>query len=106
MSADGFNSMIGDRIKRIRKFRGMTTTQLARKAGISQAQISRLENACQGFRTSTIHKIAQKLKVPVTALVLNDACIRKAETESDSIESLIALAETLEDKQKAARLKF
>ena len=104
MTADNFNAMIGNRIRLIRKFRGLTTTALARKVGISQAQISRLENACQGFRTSTLHKLAAKMKVPVTALVLPDACLPKADDENDAVESLIVFAEALEDRAKAARL--
>jgi DNA-binding XRE family transcriptional regulator len=47
------NRDIGARVKVIREARRMTTTDLARRVGISQAQISRLENGLQGFRPST-----------------------------------------------------
>ncbi len=47
------NRDIGARVKAVREDRKMTTTDLARRVGISQAQISRLENGLQGFRPST-----------------------------------------------------
>jgi transcriptional regulator with XRE-family HTH domain len=43
---------------------GLTTTQLAAKVGVSQAQVSRLENGQQGFRSPTLVKLAKALKVP------------------------------------------
>ena len=54
---------IGLKITRLREARALTTTQLAERAGISQAQISRLENGKQGFRTATLSKIARALNV-------------------------------------------
>ncbi len=47
------NRDIGSRVKAARQERRMTATDLARRVGISQAQISRLENGLQGFRPST-----------------------------------------------------
>jgi transcriptional regulator with XRE-family HTH domain len=55
---------IGMTVKALRTDLGMTTTDLAKKVGISQAQISRLENGQQGFRSGTLVKIAKVLKVP------------------------------------------
>ena len=53
---------IGSRVCAVRKQLGMTTTVLAKRVGISQAQISRLENGLQGFRSATLFKIAKALK--------------------------------------------
>ena len=50
----------------------MTTTELAKKVGISQAQISRLENGQQGFRSGTLVKIAKVLRVPPFRLFMTD----------------------------------
>ncbi len=47
------NRDIGARVKVIKEARKMTMTDLAQRVGISQAQISRLENGLQGFRLST-----------------------------------------------------
>ncbi len=50
----------------------MTQRTLARKAGGSQAQLTRLENGQQGFRSSTLVKIAKALKVPPFRLLMTD----------------------------------
>ncbi len=47
------NRDIGVRVSALRQERRMTTTDLARRVGICQPQISRLENGQQGFRPST-----------------------------------------------------
>jgi len=67
-----FTKLIGTNIKQLREKAHLTTTQLAKKVNLSQAQISRLENAKQGFRTETMVKIATALGVPVLRLCLTD----------------------------------
>jgi transcriptional regulator with XRE-family HTH domain len=64
---------IGQTVKALRRDLGLTTTDLAKKVGISQAQISRLENGQQGFRSATLVKIAKALKVPPFRLFMTDA---------------------------------
>jgi transcriptional regulator with XRE-family HTH domain len=63
---------IGQRVNRLRKSQGLTTVDLAQKIGISQAQISRLENGKQGFRSVTLDKIAKAFGVRVIDLVAED----------------------------------
>ena len=63
---------IGTTVKALRTEQKMTTTDLAKKVGISQAQISRLENGQQGFRSGTLVKIAKALKVPPFRLFMTD----------------------------------
>ncbi len=63
---------IGATVRTIRTELGMTTTALAKKVGISQAQISRLENGQQGFRSGTLVMIAKVLKVPPFRLFMTD----------------------------------
>lgn len=57
------NEAIGLKIVKLRTELNLTTTELARMVGISQAQISRLENGKQGFRSATLSKIADALGV-------------------------------------------
>ena len=57
------SSAIGRKISKLREKLGMTTTQLAKRVGISQAQISRLENGKQGFRSKTLERISKALGV-------------------------------------------
>jgi transcriptional regulator with XRE-family HTH domain len=59
-----FREAIGRKICELREAQNMTTTELAKKAGISQAQISRLENGLQGFRSATLIKFSKALGVP------------------------------------------
>ncbi len=63
---------IGATVRAIRTELGLTTTVLASKVGISQAQISRLENGQQGFRSGTLVKLAKALKVPPFRLFMTD----------------------------------
>ena len=63
---------IGSTMKALRAESGMTTTRLAEKVDISQAQISRLENGRQGFRSGTLVRIAKALKVPPFRLFMTD----------------------------------
>ena len=66
------NRDIGARVSALRQERGLTTTKLARRVGISQAQISRLENGLQGFRSGTLLKIAKALGKPPFYFMMND----------------------------------
>jgi len=66
------NNGIGSTVKALRAESGLTTTRLAEKVGISQAQISRLENGQQGFRSGTLVRIAKALKVPPFRLFMTD----------------------------------
>ena len=64
---------IGATVKTLRRELGLTTTDLAKRVGISQAQVSRLENGQQGFRSATLIKIAKAIKVPPFRLFMTDA---------------------------------
>ena len=63
---------IGATVRAVRTERGLTTTKLADMVGISQAQVSRLENGQQGFRSGTLVRIAKALKVPPFRLFMTD----------------------------------
>ena len=55
---------IGRKIKALRAKQGFTTITLARAVRLSQAQVSRLENGLQGFRSWTLIRFAKVLGVP------------------------------------------
>ena len=63
---------IGRVVRDLRQNLGMTTTELAKKVGISQAQVSRLENNEQGFRSSVVTRIAHALRVKPWVLFMTD----------------------------------
>jgi len=64
-----FREAIGRKVCELREAQSMTTTELAKKAGISQAQVSRLENGLQGFRSDTLLDISLALGVRPAELV-------------------------------------
>ena len=60
----------GDNPVRVwREFRGLTQARLAAKAGMSQADISRLERGEQGARATTLCALAEALGVRIDSLV-------------------------------------
>ena len=65
---------IGKKMREIREARGMTTTEMAKRLELSQAQVSRLENGVQGFRSATLGRICDVLGVePITLLATSKA---------------------------------
>lgn len=65
LKADSPQSLaIGRKIRALRAKLGFSTTTLAKAMKLSQAQISRLENGLQGFRTITLLRFAKVLGVP------------------------------------------
>jgi transcriptional regulator with XRE-family HTH domain len=63
---------IGEKVRQLRTRMGLTTVTLARKVNLSQAQVSRLENGLQGFRSATMNKFAKVLGVPVAYFYMKD----------------------------------
>jgi len=59
------NKVIGARVRYERQDREWTTTKLAEKVGVSQAQISRLENGLQGFRSIILYRLAWAFSMAV-----------------------------------------
>lgn len=55
--------VIGKKIRELRSKMGLTTVTLAKKVKLSQAQVSRLENGLQGFRSATLLRFAKVLGV-------------------------------------------
>ncbi len=83
---------IGRRVSDLRDKLGMTTTELAKRVGISQAQMSRLENGKQGFRSNTLARIAQALGVKPVYFFLEEDSIE----ENAPVYGLIAGGELVD----------
>lgn len=64
-----FLQFAGDEIAAARKAAGLTQTQLAKKLGVPQSQISRIERNPDRTTVRTLKKIAKALGVDVSALV-------------------------------------
>ena len=60
---------VNERVKRVRKYRRLSSTQLARSAGVSVAEISLIERQMRGPKTETLQKIAAALEVSTSYLL-------------------------------------
>lgn len=58
----------GQRIRQARKYRGMTSTKVATRLGVSQAIMSRWETSTRVCRLHQLVKIAAILRVPLAYL--------------------------------------
>lgn len=65
LKTSGNQKEIGRLVRETRSKLGLTMTKFAKRVGVSQAQISRLEDGQQGFRTKTMQRIAEALDMPV-----------------------------------------
>jgi len=61
--------LAGRSIAEVRKARGLTQTQLARKLGVPQSQISRIERNPDRTTVRTLKRIARALRVDVSKLI-------------------------------------
>ena len=59
---------IAVQVRRHRRARGMTVGELALRAGISKAMLSKIENSLTSSSLTTLARLAAALDVPVTAL--------------------------------------
>ena len=81
------NSSIGGRIQHLLDYRGMTQRELAEKAGITEAAVSRYLKDERTPRAITVASIAKALEVPVSEIVGDGDC---AGDELDNAVRLIA----------------
>jgi len=64
---------VGGRLRELRQERGMSMRALARASGLSTNALSMIERARTSPSVSTLYKIAEALKVPITAFFRSDA---------------------------------
>jgi transcriptional regulator with XRE-family HTH domain len=78
---------IGQKVRARRVLLGLTGTALARKVRLTQAQVSRLENGLQGFRSAVLIRFAKVLKVPPTFFFVTgeDASAGRVADELDDL---------------------
>lgn len=64
---DEVTILVGQKIRSIRKDKGITADVLAKKTGLSKGYISKVENGHQSPTLLTLSKLARALDVPVVA---------------------------------------
>lgn len=60
---------LGENIRRIRKEKGLSQSDLAKKLGVPYQQIGQYENAKRNPKLETIAKLARALEVPIVELI-------------------------------------
>lgn len=86
---------IGQRIRKIRKARGLSQEQLAEKVGISTTHMSHIETANTKLSLSVFVDIAEALETQTDALLYDDS----RESVSQSLDELSRLLEGCDIKQ-------
>lgn len=90
MTADGHRTRpvdgaleraIAVQVRRYRRGRGLTVGELALRAGISKAMLSKIENSLTSSSLTTLARLAAALDVPVTAL------FRGADGEREAVDT-------------------
>jgi transcriptional regulator with XRE-family HTH domain len=64
-----YRRRVGMVVRRRRWSMGLTTTQVSKRIGISQAQMTRLETGQQGFRFNTFLRMAEALRMRPSELL-------------------------------------
>ncbi len=77
---------IGKRIYEARNQAGMKQETLSKKAGISQATMSNIENGVFNLRLKTLYKIAEALNVSVTWILGEDTFKELGLTDTELLE--------------------
>lgn len=68
------STTLGERVRRLRRERGMTLAEVSRLSGISVATLSKLENGLTGLNLDNVIRLAGGFAMPVSIL-LNDTAI-------------------------------
>lgn len=76
--AGRLEQVIAAQVRHYRTTQGLSSAELAARTGISKAMISRVETATTSCSLTTLQRLADGLKVPVTAL------FRGADTDRDA----------------------
>lgn len=73
----------GDRIRQIRKEKGLTQNELGELCGINAANIRKYESGRQNPKLETVRKIAAALDTPIGDFVMNWSTISQEEISND-----------------------
>ncbi|MEK5477556.1 helix-turn-helix transcriptional regulator [Paenibacillus sp. FSL R5-0407] len=90
----------GEYLRELRELKDLSLNQLAEKSGVSNAQISRIENGLRELpRPETIKKLAQGLNVPATELMEKAGYFDGLNEEKKAgVKNYFQIQENLDDK--------
>lgn len=92
--------LVGERIRAIRKAKGLTQLQLAELSNLDDAYIGAVERGERNFTIDTLEKIHAALQVDVTYLFRNDDTTSKDEAARQrATDEFIAMISNLKSEQ-------
>ena len=92
---------LSDKIKKVRKKRGLSQGGLAEKIGINAAHLSRLENGRYQPSVEVLKKLADALHVSTDYLLSNtDDEVKEIKIKDQSLADRIKLLDSLDGKDK------
>jgi XRE family transcriptional regulator, regulator of sulfur utilization len=80
-------SGVGARVAALRRERGLSLSELARRAGVGKATLSGLEAGTRNPTLDTLQAVAAALAVPITAVVAGSGPLRGTAVEVDVVRT-------------------
>jgi transcriptional regulator with XRE-family HTH domain len=91
---------VGERIRTIRKAKGLTQQQLAELSGLDDAYIGSVERGERNFSIDTLEKVLTALNVSISELMFSKEHMTKDETiRQEAIDEFVALTSGLSEEQ-------
>lgn len=91
---------VGERIRTIRKAKGLTQQQLAELSGLDDAYIGSVERGERNFSIDTLEKVLTALNVSISELMFSKEHMTKDETiRQEAIDEFVALTSRLNEEQ-------
>ena len=89
---DPIDVSVGSRLRKIRKMRGLTQTQLGEAVGLTFQQIQKYERGTNRISASKLVRFAQYLKVPVISMFEGSEELADGIDASESDASILAIS--------------
>lgn len=86
---------VGSAIRLIRKSRGLTQPELARKVGVTVNYLSLLENGLRGISIEKLNSLAVALKIPVP-LIMVLGCVTTSNMKPEMVKLLKQLQKSIQ----------
>ncbi|WP_154985716.1 helix-turn-helix domain-containing protein [Paenibacillus polysaccharolyticus] len=90
---------VGERIRAVRKAKGLTQQQLAELSGLDDAYIGSVERGERNFSIDTLEKILLGLKLSLNELMISTDFLGEVESRQTVLEEFIAITSNISDEQ-------
>ncbi|QYK70172.1 MULTISPECIES: helix-turn-helix domain-containing protein [Paenibacillus] len=91
---------VGERIRTIRKAKGLTQQQLAELSGLDDSYIGSVERGERNFSIDTLEKVLTALNVSISELMFSKEHMTTDETiRQEAVDEFVALTSRLNEEQ-------